>query len=178
MVACLAIDWPASGKVARLLLLAAPALFLARLAVTTADWAADSAETEKLLTALDHVPQGARVASAVLVPKGVWGLNHFEHIGGYAVLRKQALTKANFAVANVHMLHLKAGGPGFVDPSQRILQTSEAPVDLAHFAPAAQADYLWYVGAKSPATMPPGAVIIWRSGHSLLARLANSSHHD
>ena len=178
MLACLAIDWAPGGRVARVLLYAAPVLFLARLAVTAQVWASDSQATERLMTALDHVPQGARVASAVLVPKGVWRLDHFEHIGAYALVRRHALTNANFALANVHMLHLKAGGPGFADPSQRILQMSDAPVDLARFAPAAKADYLWYVGDKEPASLPAGAVIIWRSGHSLLARLANSSHRD
>lgn len=178
MVACLAIDWPMNGKVARVLLLAAPALFLARLAVTTQSWAADSARTGELLQALDHVPRGARVASAVLVPRDVWQLQHFEHIGAYAVVRRHAWSNANFAVANVHMLHLTPAAPRFADPSQRLLQTMRQPVDLARFAPAAHADYLWYVGDKSPASLPVGAVVIWRSRHSLLARLANRAQAD
>jgi hypothetical protein len=44
-------------------------------------------------------------------------------------------------------------------------------VDLANFAPAAHADWLWYVGEREPDTLPEGAVIVWRGEGSLLARL-------
>ena len=62
--------------------------------------------------------------------------------------------------------------PFAVDPSQRLILGDDRPVDLAHFAPAADADYLWYVGAREPDSLPVGAVVVWRDGHSLLARLA------
>ena len=166
MISCLAIDWPGCPRWA---MLAAPALYLARLAVTTASWQADSLETAEDLGALDHLPQGARVASAVLVPRENWRLDHFEHIGAYAVFRRNARVNANFAVANVHMLRLKQ--PGFVDPSQRILQSISLPVDLADFAPARDADWLWYVGEKAPSALPAGAQVVWRGRHALLAHL-------
>jgi hypothetical protein len=130
-----------------------------------------------LLQALDHIPHGANVASAVLVQAEQWSLNHFEHIGCYAVLRRDAMVNANFAVPHVHMLHLRQGG--WADPSHRIRQSIAAPVDLAHFAPAAKADLLWYVGAKRPVSLPPGAQVIWHTQagdqYGLLARLANSA---
>ena len=173
LLATLSIDWPAAPRWAKL---AAPALYVIRLAVTTISWQHDSAATARLLTALDHVPRGARVASAVLVPFGQWQLDHFEHIGAWAVLRRHALVNANFAVRDIHMLSLRHGG--WSDPSQRILQLADVPVDLAQFKPAREADYLWYVGDKEPATMPAGAQVLWRDGHALLARLAKpaSSH--
>jgi hypothetical protein len=169
MVACLAIDWPGAPGWA---LLSAPGLYLARLAVTVMSWQAGSAHTALLLQALDHVPRGARVASAVLVPRDGWALDHDEHIGAYAVIRRDALTNANFAVPHVHMLVLKQGGPGFADPSQRIDQFAAQSVELADFAPARGADWLWYVGAKPPASLPPGARVVWRGPGGLLARLA------
>ena len=173
MLCCLSIDW----RVPRWVLWLAPALFLARLGVTTATWARNSRETAQLLTALDHVPQGARIASAVLVQRDRWGMNTFEHIGAYAVLRRDALVNANFAMPHVHMLHLRpeAAGTGRnrVDPSQRILHWRGEPIDLANFAPAKGMDYLWYVGDEEPTTLPAGAQVIWRHGHALLARLAN-----
>ncbi len=182
MVACLAIDL-GPGKLDRAaylaLLFAAPGLYVARLAVTTLSWQADSAQTGRLLEALDHIPRGARVASAVLVPRDVWRLDHFEHIGAYAVFRNDALTNANFAVAHIHMLHLKV--PFYADPSQRVMQPSGLRVDLSHFAPATDpaipagsaAQYLWYVGARQPDVLPAGAVVIWRGEGTLVARLAN-----
>ncbi len=143
-----------------------------RLALTTASWQADSAATERMLGALDAIPQGARVASAVVVERGQWPLNHFEHIGAYAVVRRHALVNANFAVAHVHMLQVRGASSRFVDPSQRILVAPSQKIDLAHFAPAREADYLWYVGARAPDTMPQGAQVIWRGDRSFVARLA------
>ncbi len=177
MVGCLGVDW----HWPRWALWTAPLLYAGRLAITTVSWQADSAQTARLLQALDHLPQGANVASAVLVPSEVWRLDHFEHIGCYAVLRRDAMVNANFAVPHVHMLHLRLGG--FADPSHRLRQPSELPVDLAHFAPAAKADFLWYVGVRPPSSLPPGAQVIWRSRpdagtgdqYSLLARLAKSA---
>ncbi len=176
LVACLAVDWQVVSAKFRAVLWCAPALYLLRLMVTTLSWHADSAETGRILAALDHVPQGARVASAVLVPTGTWWLNHFEHIGDYAVLRNQALVNANFAVEHIHMLKLVGGG--YADPSQRLLQSINMPVDLADFAPAKNADYLWYVGGREPDKLPAGAVVIWRSEHSVLARLAKAGRSD
>jgi hypothetical protein len=173
MIGCLAIDWPWP----RWALWITPLFYAGRLAITTVSWQIDSAETATLLQALDHIPQGANVASAVLVEAEQWSLNHFEHIGCYAVLRRDAMVNANFAVPHVHMLHLRQGG--WADPSHRIRQSIAAPVDLAHFAPAAKADFLWYVGAKQPASLPPGAQVIWHTQAGdqvgLLARLANSA---
>lgn len=169
MIACLAID----VAVPTLALMAAPALYLLRLAMTTLTWQADSAETEANLAALDHVPMGARVASAVYVAREAWPLNRLEHIGAYAVIRRNALTNANFAVEHIHMLHLKV--PYYIDPSHRLLLGREQPLDLAAFRPgtdpAAGSQYLWYVGTRRPDTMPAGATIIWRHGEGFLARL-------
>lgn len=168
MICCLAIRWPrAPGWVLTPVVM----LYLTRLLITTQDWYGDSARMEKMMVALDHVPQGARVASAVLVTREQWPLNHFEHIGAYAVVRRHALVNANFAVPHVHMLQLKQGGRDFDDPSQRLLLHRWQKLDLANFAPARQADWLWYVGEREPDTMPEGAQIVWRGQGSLLARL-------
>ena len=171
MLCVLGLDWP-EGRLAAAL---APLLYLGRLAVTTLSWQADSAETERLLAALDQVPRGARVASAVLVPFENWRLDHFEHIGAYAVLRRDALVNANFAVAQIHMLHLRHDG--YVDPSQRLLLFHDQPVDLADFKPADAAEWLWYVGEREPTSLPAGEVV-WRHGHSLLVRLAKTGKAD
>ncbi len=171
LVACLAIDWP----LPRWALYLAPALFLGRLAVTAEDWAANSRETAQLLTALDHVPRGARIASAVAVDRQAWGFNTFEHIGSYAVVRRDALVNSNFALPHVHMLSLRDGGPGFVDASQRIQYFAGTPIDLGSFAPARQSDYLWYVGTARLSRLPQGATVIWRGRQGLLARLAKPS---
>jgi hypothetical protein len=170
----LAIQRPSS----RLVLLLASSLFLTRLSLTTFIWHRQSAELEQDLAVLDHLPHGARVASAVLTIRTEWPSNPFEHVGAWATVRRDALTNANFALPKVHMLRLKHPPPyRFIDPSQRLLQMPAEPVDLAAFAPAGNADYLWYRGDKAPHPLPAGAELIFRTEHSLLLRLAKPGPH-
>lgn len=169
MIGCLAIDRPGP----RLLLWLAPVLFLARLGVTTESWDRTSRQSQTMLTAVDHIPEGARVAGAVLLQRGQWGLDPFQHLQGFSTVRRNALVNTHFAIPGVHMLHLKEGGPNFLDPSHRVFHTRGTPVDLSHFPPALQADYLWYIGKEEPDMLPAGARVVYRAPGTLLARLAN-----
>ncbi len=168
MVGCMAIDWQAP----RWLLWLAPALFLVRLGVTTEAWQSNSRDMARILTTLDHVPQGARVASAVESEVGMWPLNPFEHVASYATVRRDALVNTHFAVAGVHMLRLRDASAQFVDPSHRVFVKPGEPLDLSGFDPAAEADYLWYVGKRRPERLPAGAEVIHSGPGTLLARLA------
>lgn len=167
MVGALAIDWPV--RRAGLVLAVLP--FLARMAVLTASWHATARETGRILGALDHIPRGARVAGAVLIERR-WELDPFEHVTSYATVRRDALVNSHFAIPGVHMLRLREGGAAFADPSHRVFHRKGRPVDLSRFAPAARADWLWYVGEVEPARLPPGARVVWRTRGALLARLA------
>jgi len=168
LVACLAIDWRPAR---RTVLTAAASLFLVRLAVTTTGWYDSSQEMEQMLTTLDHVPEGARVASAVAISRGSWPNNPFDHLAGYAVVRRDALTNANFAVPTIHMLSLKRPVPYFNDPTQRYNYRPGQPIDLSAFKPARQADYLWYIGEVEPSALPAGAEVVYRTQGSILARM-------
>jgi hypothetical protein len=174
LVACLAIAW----RPPRIVLWLAPALFLVRLGVTTEAWHRDSRQMEQMLTTLDHVPHGARIAGAVALELTGWPNNPFDHLPGYAVVRRDALTNVNFAIPTIHMLQVREGGHAFADPTQRVLYRSGQPVDLSDFAPARMADYLWYIGKPEPAALPAGAVVIHRAPGSLLARLAKPRHRE
>ncbi len=169
MIGSLAIDW----KVPRWLLVLAAGLFLARLAVTSVAWHQSSQKLEEGLAALELLPRGARVAGAVVTPVSLWGSNPLEHAPSYATVRRDALVNSHFAVPGIHMLELKGGGAGFLDPSQRILWQKGQPIDLAVFEPARQADYLWYFGDRQPDRLPQGAQVLHQTPHSLLLRLAN-----
>ncbi|MBW8755015.1 MAG: hypothetical protein JF595_12860 [Sphingomonadales bacterium] len=169
MVGCMAIDWQAP----RWLFWAAPVLFLVRLDLTCAAWEVHSRELTQMLKALDYLPQGARVAGAVVVEARGWSLNPFEHAPSYATIRRNALVNTHFAIPGVHMLRLREGGPGFVDPSHRVMHWPKRPINLQHFKPARQADYLWYFGLQGPTTLPPGTRVLYATRHSFLARLAN-----
>jgi hypothetical protein len=168
MVACMAIDWSAP----RWLFWFAPVLFLVRLDLTVAAWEVNSRELTRMLKALDYLPEGARVAGAVLVEVRGWALNPFEHAPSYATVRRNALVNSHFAIPGVHMISLKEGGAGFVDPSQRIMHWPRRPIYLHDFKPARQADYIWYFGWRGPDTLPPGTKVIYATRQSFLARLA------
>jgi hypothetical protein len=178
LVGCLALAW----RSPRWLLLLAPALFLVRLGYTTIDWSRDSRETAKLLAALDQVPRGARIASLVVTERTVWGYNAQEHICGYAVVRKDALTNCNFALPGVHMLTIKQGGALFRDPYHRMLHWPGTPIDLSGFEPARHAQWLWYHGQTMPRRLPPGYETVVQGPRWLLAakrqRLAKPRRHS
>jgi hypothetical protein len=169
MVGCMAIDW----KAPRWVFWLAPLLFLVRLDHTVIAWDRNSRELTRMLKALDHLPQGARVAGAVVVEPFAWPLNPFEHAPSFATVRRNALVNSHFAIPGVHMLQLKEGGPDFVDPAHRILLWPGQQVDLSRFEPARHADYLWYFGREVPAKMPRGAQVLYTTRQSFLARLAN-----
>lgn len=169
MIGALAINW----KAPRWVLVLAAALFLTRLTVTSVAWHESSQRLEDALEALDVLPRGARVAGAVVTPVSLWASNALEHAPSYATVRRDALVNSHFAVPGIHMLELKGGGEGFLDPSQRILWRKMDPIDLAAFEPARKADYLWYFGDRQPDRLPLGAQVLHRSSHSLLLRLAN-----
>ena len=169
---CLAIDWAPP----RVILWCSALLFVVRLGVTANAWAVESRDVEAMLHALDHVPQGAHIAAAVATDTGAWKTDTFQHVPSYATVRRDALVNSHFAEPGVHMLQMRArgfgGGPGFQDPSQRILLPPGARPDLSQFSPARGADYLWYIGHVPPSHLPPGAVIVHRTSRSIMARLA------
>ncbi|MEP6868214.1 MAG: hypothetical protein ABJA20_06835 [Novosphingobium sp.] len=176
---CLAVRLPAlSGRRLFVVMALAALPFAMRLAVTTAAWDRDSRQTTAMLGALDHVPQGAVVAGAWAYHEANWQQPPFSHLFAYATVRRDALTNAHFAIPGLHMLQLVQPDPAFVDPGQRIAVAEGVPVDLSQFAPAQstptrRAEYLWYIGDLAPSHLPAGAVIVQRTEHSLLARLAN-----
>lgn len=169
MLGCMAIDL----RGPRAVLVLAAMLFLVRLGVTAESWHRTSRESGRMLTVVDRLPTGARVAAAVLIERQDWAINPFQHLPSYATVRRDALINTHFAVPGVHMLRVLEGGPGFIDPSHRVFHSRGDPVDLSAFPPAAQAEYLWYVGDEEPSRLPRGARVIHRARHTLLARLAN-----
>ncbi len=170
LVGCLAINWPAP----RWGLVLAASLFAVRLGVTTINWYEDGQTSKEMVKAMDLVPEGAKVATAVAIPRRQWEFGSFEHLGSYAVVRKSAMENSNFALPNVHMLAMRGREyRRFADPSQRILYAPWQKIDLRRFRPAKKAEYLWYIGTARPVALPDGARILFSTPNSFLARLAN-----
>lgn len=171
MLGCLAID----ARVARRVLWLACVLLLVRLGVTTMSWKADSERLEAALDALDHVPQGARVAAAVAYDRGRWSSDAFAHAPSYATVYRDALVNTHFALKGVHMLRVREGGENFSDPSQQVAARPGESIDLSCHPPAKGADFLWYFGDNPVARLPRGAELIHHSPGSMLVRLAKPS---
>jgi len=161
MVGCLCLSWRAP----RWVILLVPAVFLFRLGYTTVDWQRDSRETAEALTALEGLPQGAKVASYVVTERSEWGFNGKEHICGYAVVRLDAFTNCNFALPGIHMMTINGGGPFFRDPFHRLNHRTGRKIDISDYSPALFTDYLWYVGQTWPVKIPEGYVVE-RSGRT------------
>jgi hypothetical protein len=155
------------------LLLALAALpFLLRLSLTAQAWQRDDAAAQGMLAALDQVPRGAVVAGAYGEAPFAWSQPPFGHVFAYATVRRDALTNADFALEGVHLISHRQADPAFADPSQRVLVEEGAAPDLSRFAPAARADYLWYVGEVPPRALPAGAQVVLRNRQTVLLRLA------
>ena len=169
MVLALAIDWPAP----RAIMLAAAAATLARVVPIALAWHGQAQQLETMLSVLDQVPQGARVAGAVDAPEAPWALNPFEHVPCYATVRRGALVNAHFVGNSFNLMELRGAPAGFADPSQRIIVPPGTRPDLAHFAPARDADYLWYIGEMEPQALPAGARLVARVPGSMLLKLAS-----
>ncbi|MXO73311.1 hypothetical protein GRI99_16920 [Altererythrobacter buctensis] len=167
LLGCLAIDL----KAPRWVLYLAPVLFLARLAVTSVAWHEESAQLQSALAGLEQIPEGARVAGAVALDPGQWGSHALAHAPSYATVYRDALVNSHFAIAGVHMLRLRVAAEGFTGPSQTIMAKRGETIDLAAFAPARRADYLWYFGTNPVSALPPGAQVLHRTPASLLLKL-------
>ncbi|MEZ5891505.1 MAG: hypothetical protein R3D52_15420 [Xanthobacteraceae bacterium] len=174
MLGCLAINRRATGY----LLILAPLLFLGRLGVTTATWHKESAQLDRALVALEHIPEGARVAGAWSYFVGRWGPDAFAHAPSYSTIYRDALVNTHFALEGVHMLTIRGTDAPFSDPTQRVHTDLGEAVDLSDFAPAKEADYLWYFGDEPVSALPPGAKVLHRSDKSLLAKLDSAPPAD
>ncbi len=169
MVLALAIDWPAP----RAIMLAAAILTLARVIPIALAWHGQAQRLETMLSVLDQLPPGARVAGAVDAPETPWALNPFEHVPSYATVRRGALVNSHFVGNSFNLMELRGAPAGFADPSQRIILAPGTRPDLAQFAPARDADYLWYIGDTEPLALPAGAQLVARVPGSILLKLAS-----
>ncbi|PLK24452.1 hypothetical protein [Novosphingobium sp. TH158] len=166
----LAVQWRARRWVVAL----AAVPFVLRLLLTSVSWIAGSALTAQMLAGIERVPRGSIIAGANAEDPFAWHQPATSHVFGWATVRRDALTNADFAIPGLHMLSHADGDARFLDPSQRVLvKAGEAP-DLSRYAPAARADYLWYVGPKEPMRLPAGAQVAARGNGWLIARLAKA----
>ena len=147
---------PADARSGRLLALLGLAFFAARLAGTTVSFAIAANDQQAKLVALDHVPQGARVASFFGLPYAEpWSLQRNSHLGGLVIARREGFSNDQWITASHNLLVLKyreAGAFGS-NPSQvvrpngthdgvyRTIDEALAEVPREGF------DYIWLIDA-------------------------------
>ncbi|RIA37899.1 hypothetical protein DFR49_3788 [Hephaestia caeni] len=170
-----------SMRGASLLAAAGLVFFGARMAATTASLYLYDRSWKHELTALDHVPVGARLVSFVGVAcRNVWYGQRFEHLPAFALERRLAFSNDQWSMAGAQLLTVRyRAAQGFAhDPSQ-LATLSQCPYEL--WRPISKAlatfprnafDYVWLINPPhyDPALVR-GMTPIWRSGTSVLYRI-------
>ncbi|HEY0164812.1 MAG TPA: hypothetical protein VGB39_05510, partial [Sphingomicrobium sp.] len=164
-------------KLARRLAIGGLAFLLIRTAATTASMAMAADDQSAKLTALDHVPMGARVASITGRSCGLhWALRRNAHLGAMVIVRREGFSNDQWIIAGTNLLTLRYTAPGlFAADSSQIVRPNGCRVsgwwiDRALRAwPRDKFDYIWLI---DPPPHDPkllaGMRLVWRGPDSLL----------
>ncbi len=139
---------------AQLLAIAGLAFFLIRLGGTTISLAMAADDQRSKLTALDHLPMGARVVSLVGQSCGTsWPLPRDTHLGAMVIVRRHGFSNDQWAMPGVSLLRIpyREAGPFAADPSQ-IVRPDNCPADsimtigeALGSLPREGFDYVWMI---------------------------------
>ena len=168
----------------RNLAILATAFFLVRTAATTITFAGYWNHNQQQLAALAHVAPGSRVLVVTEKPCAMdWQLSRMDHLGGLAVVRRDAFTNDNWVMAGAQLLRLRyEAGEFSQDPSQMVEAPGchfqgrpSLPVAMATF-PRDRFDYVWLIDGN-PAHVPAdaGLRMLWRSPTGALYRVTGSA---
>ncbi len=172
----------ASPRLLGMIALAGLAFFAARIAGHTASLGIASARYDRALAALDHVPNGARVAAFTPRTCGFeWSTNRMEHLPAMVIVRRQGFSNDQWVVSGANLMTVvKTDAPGFViDPAQLVVPTpcpGGSPwmtVDQALTGlPRAAFDYVWLIDPpRYDVRLTVGMTPVWRDGGDVLYRI-------
>ncbi|WP_136161974.1 hypothetical protein [Sphingomonas flavalba] len=160
------------------------AFFLVRTAATTTSLALASDRYDRALDALDHVPHGARLVTFVGHGCGLpWFSPRTEHLGAMAIVRREAFSNDQWAMAGAQLLGVRdIGAPGFDRDPSELVTARDCPGEEWHTIdhaltrfPRTAFDYVWLIGP--PHIRPEwvrGLLLIWTNGRDRLYRAAHS----
>ena len=172
--------WLASRSIARFAAVGL-AFYGVRLAATTWSYALYAARYDEVLTALDHIPTGARVVSFIGHPcQDEWTYSRLEHAPALLLERKLAYSNDQWSMAGAQLLTTRyLAADGFAhDPSQVVTDKycigewwRPVRMALANF-PRDAFDYVWML-QPPPYTAADvrGLTPIWRNGRDVLFRI-------
>jgi hypothetical protein len=160
------------------------AFFGLRLAATTASLVMYDASYRDELRALEFVPRGASVLVLVERPcTHSWSTPRLDHLGGMAIVRRDAFVNEQWAVSGSQLLTVRKRGaaPFDADPSQHVYG---APCSKRRFAQFDHViatfnrnafDFVWTLGFPAGRAHAADLQPIWSNRGSALYRIA---HHD
>ena len=144
---------PPAG-LSQILAVAAVALFVAKVAVTTVSLGIASNRQQRQLEALDHVRRGAPMVFLVGQScDSPWPLFRQSHLGAMAIVRRHAFANDQWGIEGANLLTVRyaAAGPFRADPSQMVsaagCKGAKSPTaDQAMRAiPRKAFDYVWLI---------------------------------
>jgi hypothetical protein len=177
-VALIAIAPPRrSRRLAGMVALAAAAFFLVRTAATTISFARYQQAYDAQLSALRHIPVGARVMVLVKVKCEIeWMTPRMDHLGSQVIVQRDGFANGQWTMPGAQLLsvHYPEAGRFALDPTQilrpRPCRARNEPIfqdTLANF-PRGAYDYFWLINlprAEWPAPQPD-LVPVWNGGTS------------
>lgn len=173
----------ASDRFARTMALAGLAFFLVRMGATTASlWLYDRSY-DRELTALRHVPYGARMVSFVGRDcREPWAMSRLLHLPAMAIVRRHAFSNDQWTMPGAQLLQVRywSGWPFMRDATQVVTRRrcrGEAwrTIDMALATfPRKAFDYVWLITPPPyDPTLTAGLRPVWRSGNSVLYRVVD-----
>jgi hypothetical protein len=154
------------------LAVAALALFLVRIGISTTQFIRLDQNYDRQLAALDHVPHGARVFVLVDLPcLSRWDPTRMDHLGAMAIVRREAFVNGQWSMPGAQLLSIQIMRP------KRCRARSARSIEgsIAGF-PRHAFDYLWLVDAP-PAHWPnqPDLKQVWHGRTGALYRVIGSA---
>ncbi|HEU0043222.1 hypothetical protein [Sphingomonas sp.] len=157
------------------------AFFGARLGGTTVSYWLYDRTYDRALTALNHVPQGARVLTLIgRRCQDTWAYSRLEHIPAMLLVRRLAFSNDQWSMPGAQQLTVRyAAARGWAhDPSQIVTDRKcrgewWRPIrrSLADF-PRAAFDYVWILQPPLyDRSLTDGMTPVWRDGRDVLLRI-------
>lgn len=175
----------ASRRLATVIAVLGLAFAIIRIGGTTISlWRLDRTYDRELV-ALDHVPRGARLVSFTGIScRQPWMMSRLEHMPAMAIVRREAFSNDQWAMAGAQLLDVRYPGGGRFggDPSQMVTERpcrGENWLSLDNTLkrlPRNAFDYIWLIRPPrhDPALLR-GLQPLWRNGSSVLYRVVDRS---
>ncbi len=173
-------DWSGPRiRAARIVGIVGGALFLTRLAVTTASFPVYAQTFDRNLAATTHIAPGSRVLAFVNWDcwRSGWRLSRLYHISSLVVPLRGAWVNDIWAVPGLDMVQtrLRPGRYYTSDPSQFLTSPKCLATPGVHNvdsvirnAPIEKVDYLWFIETGPPSRPDRRLRLVWRDGESTL----------